>query len=289
MDLEKLLNTKLQLLEFKQSKGKEIVTKKNIATFERHVEALAALAREVDEVKVKIEAKKLGEGDSIEEVGEWSSGIDEKIEGLDIAVEYLRKCLSEARQHSQLAEKEKEDELRAIEREKQLQFEKEKLEMKLEYEKKSEEFKKGKQEEPSGSHAKLPKLTITKLGGTFEQWLPFWNKFRVEIDATDLPSVTKFAYLKELVLPKVRADIDGLPFTTKGYERAKNILKSEYGKTSEIINVYVNNIMSLPTIPNENPKEVNEFYKKLLYNVQSLETLRKLREVSGNVRRCWTN
>ena len=146
--------------------------------------------------------------------------------------------------------------------------------MKLEYEQKSEELKEEKQEEPSGSHAKLPKLTTTKFGGTFEQWLPFWNKFCVEIDATDLSSVTKFAYLKELVLPKVRADIDGLPFTTEGCERAKNILKSEYG---EIINAYVNNIMSLPTIPSENPKEVDEFYKKLLYNVQSLETLGKLR------------
>ena len=113
-----------------------------------------------------------------------------------------------------------------------------KLEMKLEYEKKSEEFKKGKQGEPNGSHAKLPKLSITKFDGTFEQWLPFWNKFCAEIDSTDLPLVTKFAYLKELIQPKVRADIDGLPFSTEGYERAKNILKSEYGKTSEIINAY---------------------------------------------------
>ena len=109
--------------------------------------------------------------------------------------------------------------------------------MKLEYEKKSEEFKKGEQGEPSGLNAKLPKLTITKFGGTFEQCLPFWNKFCIEIDATDLPPVTKFANLKELVLPKVRGDIDGLPFNTEGYERAKNILKSEYGKTSEIITV----------------------------------------------------
>ena len=109
MDLKKLLNTKLQLLELKQSKGKEIVAKKNITTLESHVDALAALAREVDEIEVKIEAKKLGEGVTIEEVGERSSGIDEKIEGLDIEVEYLRKFLSEARQHSQLAEKEKED------------------------------------------------------------------------------------------------------------------------------------------------------------------------------------
>ena len=42
--------------------------------------------------------------------------------------------------------------------------------------------------------------------------------------------------------------------------------------------------MSLPTIPSENPKEVDEFYKKLLFNVQSLETLGELRDVSWNVR-----
>ena len=44
------------------------------------------------------------------------------------------------------------------------------------------------------------------------------------------------------------------------------------------------NIMSLPTFPGGNPKEVDAFYKRLLYNVQNLETLGKLREVSGNVR-----
>ena len=79
----------------------------------------------------------------------------------------------------------------------------------------------------------------------------------------------KFAYLKELLQPQVRADIDGLPFSTEGYERAKNILKSEYGKISEIVNAYVNNIMGLPTVMGENPREVEAFYKRLLYNVQS--------------------
>ena len=57
--------------------------------------------------------------------------------------------------------------------------------------------------------------------------------------------MTKFAYLKELVDPKVRAEIDGLPFTTEGYERAKNILIGEYGKTNEIVNVYVQKITNL--------------------------------------------
>lgn len=43
-------------------------------------------------------------------------------------------------------------------------------------------------------NAKLPKLTITKFDGAFANWLPFWNKFKTEIDATHLAPVTKFAY-----------------------------------------------------------------------------------------------
>ncbi|KAK3730894.1 hypothetical protein QZH41_012605 [Actinostola sp. cb2023] len=171
-----------------------------------------------------------------------------------------------------------------LERQRQLEFERAQLELKFEYQKKGEELKQSKQGDATTSYAKLPKLTITKFNGTFEEWLSFWNKFTVEIDSTDLAPVTKFAYLKELVEPKVRANIDGLPFSTEGYERAKNILKSEYGKSSEIVNAYVSNIMELPTITSSNPKRVDEFYKKLLYNVQSLETLGKLRDVSGNAR-----
>ena len=34
--------------------------------------------------------------------------------------------------------------------------------------------------------AKLPKLTITKFDGSYENWLPFSNKFEVETDKTDL-------------------------------------------------------------------------------------------------------
>jgi len=79
--------------------------------------------------------------------------------------------------------------------------------------------------ESSGSHAKLPKLSITKYDGTYEQWLSFWNKFCAEIESTNLAPVTKFAYLKVFLQPQVIADIDGLPFSTEGYEKDKNILQ----------------------------------------------------------------
>lgn len=95
---------------------------------------------------------------------------------------------------------------------------------------------------------KVPKLEITTFEWTYEEWLPFWNKFQAEIDKTNLAPVTKFAYLEELVDPKFRTEIDGLPFATEDYERAKNILISECGKTSEMVNAYTQNIMSLPVI-----------------------------------------
>ena len=79
-------------------------------------------------------------------------------------------------------------------------------------------------------------------------------------------------------------DHDGLPFKTEGYERAKNILQSVYGRTSERVNAYIQNLMSLPVITGSQPKKVHEFYKKLVYNVQSLETLGKLRDVAENTR-----
>ena len=45
-----------------------------------------------------------------------------------------------------------------------------------------------------------------------------------------------------------RKGIDGRPFTSEGYERAKGIQQTNYGKTSEIINAFVENMLGLPVI-----------------------------------------
>ena len=71
--------------------------------------------------------------------------------------------------------------------------------------------------------------------------------------------------------PKVRSTIDGLPFTTEGYECAKNILKTKYGDDSQIVTAYVQNITYLPVIQGTNTSKIHDFYAKLLFNVQSLE------------------
>ena len=84
-------------------------------------------------------------------------------------------------------------------------------------------------------------------------WLHFWNIFEGEIDkCSNVAVVTNFAYLNDLLEPKVRTGLDGLPFSIEGYEQAKSVLKTKYGKTSEIVNAYVQNIMALPVISGSN-------------------------------------
>ena len=96
--------------------------------------------------------------------------------------------------------------------------------------------------------------------------------------------MTKFSHLKELLEPYVCEAIDGLPFTTEGYERAKNILKSNYGKTSEIVGAYVDNINALPVVHGSHPSKIHQFCQTLNYNVQSLETLGKASDCLSMVR-----
>ena len=93
----------------------------------------------------------------------------------------------------------------------------------------------------------------------------------------------KFSYLKAFVEPHVRKTIDGLPFTPEGYAKAKTILQDRYGRESEIVKAYVRAIIHLPNIDGVNPVEINNFYERLVYNVQSLESMGKLSQVCGNV------
>ena len=75
-----------------------------------------------------------------------------------------------------------------------------------------------------GSPAKLPKLNISRFDGTYEDWPRFWNQFVEIIDKTTMAGVTKFAYLKSFLDPKVKKSIEGLPFSNEGYNRAKSCL-----------------------------------------------------------------
>ena len=74
----------------------------------------------------------------------------------------------------------------------------------------------------------------------------FWGQFIEGFYKFDMAAITKFSYLKEFVETKARKSIDGLPFTSDGYERAKAILTERYGNSSEVEKAYVKDILDLP-------------------------------------------
>ena len=239
--------------------------------------------------------EKFKASDSEEDIAQWSQEIEQQVAQVDTQVTNINEHLASLKLEEDSKAQESENELKAKEREDQLRFEKAQLEQKLEYERKIEETKKNyatKSSEAKASPAasegvrtKLTTLTIAKFNGSHTDWLRFWNIYEAEIDrCSDMAAVTKFAYLKDLLEPKVRAGIDGLPFSSEGYELAKNILRNKYGKTSELVNAYVQNIMGLPVISGANPARIHQFYEALSFNVQALETLGKLKEVNGYVR-----
>ena len=89
--------------------------------------------------------------------------------------------------------------------------------------------------ETTVGEAKLPKLVITKFNGTYADWPRFWGQYSETIDKTNVPPVTKFTYLRELLDAKVRKTVEALPHSAEGYKRAVSILKDRFGKQSEIV------------------------------------------------------
>ena len=273
------LSNKVKTLSFRRSKTSEVLKKRDRQACEQQKQSIINISKAVNELKETIEEKKFAKGENDATVSEWSKIYESEIEKADQDIKLLE-------EHMKNMDDEAREQKMNYEHEKNVAFELELLEHKAKLQEELDKSKQVEDKQPSKSTsgAKLPKLAITKYNGKIEAWLPFWDKFKSEIDSTDIPVLTKFAYLKELLDEKVRTDVDGLPFTEAGYSKAKEILEAEYGQMSDVVNTYVVNIMSLPVINGRDPVKINEFYKNLRYNVQSLDTMGRLSEVKGNVR-----
>ena len=89
--------------------------------------------------------------------------------------------------------------------------------------------------------------------------------------------------MKDLVDMKVRNLIDGFPLTQEGYDKAKNILVKRYGNTSEVVSANVRNILEPLVVRERDVKKIHEFYKTLLFNVESI---RNYKVLTNSKQRC---
>ena len=139
------------------------------------------------------------EEDEAVNVGEWCELLDECLVRFDGFVRKLKEEISIASERKEIKTED----------------------MKMEMKKKGFEFSRDeivKSDEKVS--AKLSKVKITKFEETALDWFWFWNQFETEVDQIQISPISKFSYLKEHLVPKVRLLIDGLPFKSDGYARA---------------------------------------------------------------------
>ena len=264
------LETKLIQLKLAMERTDGVLAKSSEESIARHQTTLRNVIAEVDKLHLTVEAEKVGRK---EDTTEWSKQIETKLNEADGHVQLTKEWLA--------ANKRK---LEEIERNEKLQFEVKlhETKMKLHVEQNVEGSPQA-TKSMIGMQAKLPKLVISQFNGSHMDWPRFWGQFTENIEKSSIAPVTKFAYLRELLAPKVRKTVEALPFTPEGYNRAKSLLQDKFGKESEIVKVYTREILGLPTINNTHTKKIHEFNEKLTYCVQALETLKRLEGVNGAV------
>ena len=261
--LENKLEAKLKVVEITRKSVDALLNDGNVRECERKFNLLDAKLNELDELKDQILEAKIIDGMEESEAETYGSTIDDRLAAYVTASTKLKTFLDESKQTEMNVRHQEE------------------LKRKTEL----ESVKPTHVKTDNYSNAKLPKLQIAPFEGVITDFLRFWNTFVEEVDnKPTFPATTKFSYLKEYLGPKVRPIIESLPFTTEGYTRAKMILTTKYGKTSEIVNAHVTALMALPTIKGTNPNAVNDFYETLTRNVQALETMKKLESVNGYTR-----
>ena len=265
------------MLQLMETNLVEVLERRQINEIKKNINLAEKRLDEIRELKDHAQKSMLEEeGEDIEKVNNWGKELESKLlpyEEMKTEMEASLEKLSsvkdeETKRQEEILIKQKLERKIAEE----VKFEEARQRKRLECEKKLTE-EQTKQERDKEIKVKLPKLEITTFNGTHLDWVRFWSQYEVEIDKSKLPAVTKFSYLKEFVIPKVRASINGLPFTTERYNRAKNILHTKFGETSEVLNAHIQCIMTLLSISNTNVVRIHDFYERLLTNVNALDTL----------------
>ena len=105
------LDVQLKLLMFTQGKTKGIVEKANTEGIERHRDALRAIVKRIESVKTQIEQAKLESGVQVDELPNWSAGVEAQQATVDEEITYLSQALVEIKYKASLEAKKFEEEL----------------------------------------------------------------------------------------------------------------------------------------------------------------------------------
>ena len=271
------------MLELAERETERPLKRYKLNELQKHLVNIEKRSDRLQDLKYKVQELMISESEESNVIDEFTAEIEGDMARFDGVISELEKSVKrlndgeQAKIRSKMDQEQKDNFRRRYEKE--MRLEEMRMEMRRKYVN-SEEKKRASE----SNKVKLPKLIISKFEGTALDWFHFWNQFETEIYKQDISSVTKFSYLNEFLFPQVRKLMDGLPFTSEGYSRAKSILVSTYGKPTVVANAHIKCITSLPIVTGTHANCVHEFYEQLIVSTQALDTMNKLKDINGYVK-----
>ena len=117
---------------------------------------------------------------------------------------------------------------------------------------------------------RLPKLELPKFSGDILEWSTFWDQFEASVDCSDLPEVSKFVYLRSLLVGEARKCVEGLAVVKDNYVTACQLLKERFARPAAIIFAHIEKLLKLGS---KDQKDLKMLQDELLLHVRSLERL----------------
>lgn len=93
--------------------------------------------------------------------------------------------------------------------------------------------------------ANLPKLSLPKFAGQFEDWPSFWDQFRSLVHDRELPPVDKLIYLKSSLVGEAAASIQQYTTSAANYEPAMAALRKRYGSPQLLIGLFASRLLDM--------------------------------------------
>ena len=117
----------------------------------------------------------------------------------------------------------------------------------------------------------LPKLQLPTFDGDVLHWQEFWDMFQSSVNTQELPSVTKFTYLKGILRGQAAAAISGIAVTEENYDIALRTLRDKYGRKDVIVESLYASFQKIPIASNEFA-DVQHTYDAIERILKQLET-----------------
>ena len=90
---------------------------------------------------------------------------------------------------------------------------------------------------------------------------------------SDLPDVSKFAYLRSFLIGEAKESVAGLPLTGTNYKSACEMLKARFGRTEMVIFSHIQELLSVPDASSSEVQSLRELQDRLLVHIRSLASL----------------